>query len=82
MNHTLTLSGQLYEQLESTAQSNGFNSIEEFIQKLIEVWQTRVEELRRRQEQVRRINELREQLFAKYGTMSDSVELIRSDRER
>jgi len=82
MYQTLNLSERLYQQLEATARSGGFNSIEEFIQKLIEVWQARVEELKRRQEQVRRIDTLREQFAAKYGTMSDSVELIRADRER
>lgn len=82
MYQTLNLSERLYQQLEATARSGGFDSIEDFIQKLIEVWQARVEELRRRQEQVRRIDALREQFAAKYGTMNDSVELIRADRER
>ncbi len=82
MYQTLNLSERLYQQLEATARSGGFNSIEEFIQKLIEVWQARVEELRRRQEQVQRIDMLREQFAAKYGTMNDSVELIRTDRAR
>jgi Arc/MetJ-type ribon-helix-helix transcriptional regulator len=82
MYQTLNLSERLYQQLEATARSGGFDSIEEFIQKLIELWQARVEELRRRQEQVRRIDALREQLAAKYGTMNDSVPLIRADRER
>ncbi|TAH49215.1 MAG: hypothetical protein EYC68_18985 [Chloroflexota bacterium] len=82
MHQTLNLSEGLYQQLEATARSGGFDSIEEFIQKLIEVWQARVEELRRRQEQVRRIDALHEQFAAKYGTMNDSVELIRADRER
>lgn len=82
MYQTLNLSEQLYRQFEATPRSGGFDSIEEFIQKLVELWQARVDKLRRRQEQVRRIDLLREQLAAKYGTMNDSVELIRADRER
>lgn len=35
-----------------------------------------------RKDVVRRIDELRERLFAKYGEMLDSVELIREDRAR
>ena len=35
-----------------------------------------------RQEVVQRIDALWEKLFAKYGEMSDSVELIREDRAR
>lgn len=37
--------------------------------------------LSRRQEAVRRITALREQLFAKYGELPDSVELLREIRE-
>ena len=37
--------------------------------------------LSRRREAVRRINALREQLFAKYGELPDSVELLREIRE-
>lgn len=82
MHQTLDLSEHLYQQLEATARSSGFDSLEEFIQKLIEVWQLRVAELYRRQETVRHIDALREQMAAKYGNMTDSVESIRADRER
>lgn len=37
--------------------------------------------LSRRREAVRRIDALREQLFAKYGEMPDSVELLREIRD-
>jgi hypothetical protein len=40
------------------------------------------DEIRYRQQVVRRVNELRERLFATYGEMTDSVELIRADRAR
>ncbi len=38
-------------------------------------------ELYQRQETVRRVDALREQIFAKYGEMPDSTALIREDRE-
>lgn len=82
MYQTLTVSDTLYQQLETTARNGGFDSIEELIQKLIEDWQAHIEELRRRQETVRRIDALRERLLTKYGEMQDSVELLRADRER
>jgi|YNPNPStandDraft_1061719.scaffolds.fasta_scaffold01331_3 hypothetical protein len=82
MYQTLTVSERLYQQLETTARNGGFDNLEEFLQKLIEVWQAHVEELRRRQETVRRIDALRERLLRTYGEMEDSVELIRADRER
>lgn len=82
MYQTLTVSDTLYQQLQKTARSGGFDDIEEFIRKLIEVWQAYAEELRRRQETVRRIDALRERLLTEYGEMQDSVELIRADRER
>ena len=40
------------------------------------------DEIRYRQQVVRRVDELRERLFATYGEMTDSVELIRDDRAR
>ncbi len=82
MYQTLTVSERLYQQLETTARNGGFDNLEEFIQKLIEVWQAHIEELDRRQETVRRIDALRERLLRTYGEMEDSVELIRADRER
>jgi len=82
MVQTLTVSERLYQQLEITARNGGFDSLEELIQKLIEVWQAHIEELNRRQETVRRIDALRERLSRTYGEMEDSVELIRADRER
>ena len=40
------------------------------------------DDLLKRREVVQRIKEFREQMFAKYGEMPDSAELIREDRER
>ncbi|MBI4672024.1 MAG: hypothetical protein HY741_10220 [Chloroflexi bacterium] len=82
MYQTLTVSDMLYQKLQTTAHNGGFENLEEFIQKLIEVWQAQTEELHRRQEQVRRIDEMRARLLKTYGEMQDSTELIRADRER
>jgi t-SNARE complex subunit (syntaxin) len=82
MSQILTISDTLYTRLEAAARVRGLSSIEELIDQLIEMWQARTDELRRRQEVVRRIDALRERLFATYGEMPDSVELIRADRER
>ncbi len=82
MYQTLTVSDAIYQQLDLAARNSGYNNIEEFIQKLIEVWQAQPEELRQRQEIVKRIDALRARLQTTYGEMPDSVELIRNDRER
>lgn len=78
MNQTLTISDVLYVQLETTARMRGLKSIEQ----LLELWQSKENELHQRQETVRRIDALRERIFATYGEMPDSAALIREDRER
>jgi hypothetical protein len=78
MNQTLTISDVLYIQLETTARMRGLNNIEQ----LLELWQSKENELHQRQETVRRIDALRERIFATYGEMPDSAALIREDRER
>lgn len=82
MSQILTISDTLYAQLESTAREHGLRNIEELIQQLIEMWKARAAELGHRQEIAQRVQALRLHLFAKYGQMADSVELIRADRER
>lgn len=81
MSQTLTISDALYMQLETTARERGLSN-EELIRQLIQMWQSKVDERRHRQEVVQRIDALRERLFATYGEMADSVELIRTDRAR
>jgi hypothetical protein len=49
---------------------------------LLEEWEERESEIRRRHKVVGEIRELRERIRAKYGEMPDSTELIREDRER
>ena len=78
MSRTLRISDDLYVQLEATVQTRGLSSIEQ----LLEEWQSQEAGLPRRQEAVRKIDALRERLFAMYGEMPDSVELIREDRAR
>ena len=78
MSQTLTIPDVLYIQLETTARMRGLKSIEQ----LLELWQSRENDLRQRQETVRRIDALRERIFATYGEMPDSAALIRQDRER
>lgn len=78
MGRTLVISDSLYERLESTTYAYGLSSIEQ----LLEKWQSSEDELRRRQEVVSQIDTLREHIFATYGEMPDSAELIREDRER
>ena len=78
MSRTLRISDDLYVQLEATVQMRGLSSIEQ----LLEEWQSQEAGLLRRQEAVRKIDALRERLFAMYGEMPDSVELIREDRAR
>lgn len=45
-------------------------------------WCDAADEIRRRQEIARQVDELRERLYATYGEMPDSTPLIREDRER
>lgn len=76
MSRTLTVSDTLYERLERAAHARGLSTIEQ----LLEQWQPGDDELRHRQDVVRQINQVRERLFATYGEMPDSVELLRDDR--
>jgi len=78
MSQTLIVSDALYKQLQTTARLHGVESVE----RLLEIWQAREEELRQRRETVRRIDSLREQLYTTYGEMPDSVALVREDRSR
>ena len=82
MSQTLTISDTLYARLEDAAHVRGLSDVEKLIEQLVEAAQARADELRERQEVVRRIDALRERLFATYGKMTNSVELVRADRER
>jgi hypothetical protein len=82
MNRVLRIPDDLYVQLETISHSRGLSSIEELLKESVEIWQIQTDDVAARTETVRRIDALREELFAKYGEQADSVELIRSDRER
>ncbi len=78
MTQTLAISDTLYAQLEAAARERGCHGIEQ----LLEAWQERERELRQRRQVVDQINARRARLFASYGEMPDSTELIREDRSR
>jgi hypothetical protein len=78
MSRTLTISDDLYARLEEEARARGLNSVE----RLLEEWKRTESDLNQRQNVVYRIDDLRRRLFAKYGEMPDSVELVREDRAR
>lgn len=78
MSRTLTISDELYDRLKAEAQARGLASIE----LLLEERQRNEANSDQRADVVRRIDELRESLFAKYGQMPDSTELLREDRAR
>jgi hypothetical protein len=52
------------------------------IEQLLEEWERKDSEIRRRQEAGQQADEIFERMAAKYGMMPDSAELIRQDRER
>ena len=78
MSRTLTISDELYDRLEAEAQARGLASIEH----LLEERERHEANFSQRAAVVQRIDELRESLFAKYGQMPDSTELLREDRSR
>ncbi len=78
MSKNLTISDELYARLESEARGRGLNTVEE----LLDNWQGLAPDVSRRKDVVQRIDNLRARLFARYGQMSDSVELLREDRAR
>ena len=74
---TLTISVELYDRLVAEAQLRGIT-----IEQLLEEWERKDSEIRRRQEAGQRADEIFERMAAKYGMMPDSAELIREDREQ
>lgn len=78
MSRTLTIPDELYERLEAEARARGLESVE----RLLDEFGRNGIDLNRRREAVEKINSLRDSIFAKYGEMPDSVELLREDRAR
>jgi len=77
MSQVLTISDALYARLKAKAQIQGLS-----VEQLLEKWERQENERVSRQQTVQQIDELRERLFAKYGKMTDSAELLRADRGR
>jgi len=86
MSRTITVSDHVYERLEAEARARGMKSIEQLLEQLPQHSQKPLtitpEELQQRQAAVARIDAIYEEMRRKYGTMPDSVDLIREDRER
>jgi predicted CopG family antitoxin len=80
MDRTVTIPEEVYEQLEQAARSRHLGSVEQLLQEVAN--QEQADRRRRRDEAVRRIDELRERILAEHGELPDVVELIREDRER
>jgi hypothetical protein len=78
MSRTLTVSDELYERLEAEARKRGVKTVEE----LLDLLQSLETDTALRKNVVRQIDFLRDRLFARYGEMPDSVELLREDRAR
>lgn len=78
MSQSVTVSDELYGQLEAAAAARGFTTIEQ----LLEAWQADERQLRERRDAVRRLDAVRARMQEKYGVQSDSTELIREDRAR
>ncbi len=83
MSVTLTVSDKTFQKLQISAKQQGKKNVEE----LLEEWQDEKaidfeKELARRKELGERMRQLRERIFREHGTMPDSTELIREDRER
>lgn len=83
MSVTLTVSDKAFQKLQISAKQQGKKNVEE----LLEEWQDESaidfeKKLARRRELGERMSQLRERIFLEHGTMPDSTELIREDRER
>jgi hypothetical protein len=52
------------------------------VERLLEEEEQSESDLNERQKVVKKIDDLRERLFIKYGEMPDSVQLLRADRNR
>lgn len=73
----LTISEDLYQRILTDAQLRGLS-----IEQLLDEWQRRDSEIKRREEAGRQVDATFARMAAKYGVMPDSAELIREDRDR
>ena len=87
MSVILSISEKTYQSLKEQAQKRELESVEQFLDKLTEQFETeaaaaREEELKRRREVGQDIQNFRKRMKDKYGVMPDSTPLIREDRMR
>lgn len=78
MSQTLVISDELYHRLSDAARWRGLQHVEQ----LLEAWQAHDDELAKRRQAVAQADQVRHQLALRYGQQPDSVELLRTDRER
>ena len=78
MSQALRISDELYTKLARAAANDGVPSIEI----LLENWNCRAEEIKRRTDAVKQIDAVRTHLQQIYGEMPDSVPLLHEDRAR
>lgn len=77
MSQALVISDELYARLYETARQRGLGSVEELLAE-----SPAREVAPSREQAVEAIHSLKARLFATYGEMPDSTELIREDRDR
>jgi len=87
MSVTINISEKTYKSLEQQARRRELESVEQFLEKLTEQFESEEteawnKELERRGGQVERIRKFRQKMKKKYGVMPDSTEIIREDRMR
>lgn len=73
----LIISQALYERIAARSEVSGLS-----IEQLLEQWERRDAEISQRKEVGKSIDALRNRLFAQYGVMPDSTDLLREDRAR
>lgn len=83
MSVTLTVSDKTFQKLTTTAKLTGKQNVEQ----LLGEWNGTVNgapehDTTERRVVVQKIKAFRKKMFEKYGTMSDSTEIIREDRNR
>lgn len=83
MSVTLTVSDKTFQRLKAVAKTKGKENVEQ----LLDEWSLPTDsaseiELTERRMVAKRIKAFRQKMFEKYGTMSDSTDMIREDRNR
>ncbi|MGI8788364.1 MAG: hypothetical protein ACR2HG_11460 [Pyrinomonadaceae bacterium] len=87
MSVTINISEKTYKSFEQQARKREIESVEGFLEKLSEQFETeeaeaREKELEQRREVGKEIREFQKRMKEKYGVMPDSTPLLREDRMR